>query len=252
MDVVLLGIIAGFIFGGFRTGFLKRLFGILFAVVSLLLTAYLRIPVGAIASNLFPDVPTAYVDLITSIILFPAALGVLHVVSRSAIERIHVQGVTKEIDAVLGAVLGGVEAILILSALVVFVDAYLGAGSTQVAGIPAGPIKEIVRAFNSSETVHLLRQTTVPFVVTILGPFLPKDLSTAVPTTSARVPRAPAASRSRSRSQLATRLAQISGLARLPFDRARSRPANRGADDGRGAAQPATRDACRAARRPRA
>ena len=183
MDVVLLGFIAGFIFAGFRTGFLKRLFGILFAAVSLLLTAYLRIPVGAIASNFFPDVPTAYVDLITSIIIFPAALAVLHVVSRSAIERIHVQGVTKEIDAALGAVLGGVEAILILSALVVFVDAYLSSGSTQVAGIPAGPIKEIVRAFNSSETVHLLRQTTVPFVVAILGPFLPKDLSSAVPTT---------------------------------------------------------------------
>ena len=80
--------------------------------MSLLLTAYLRIPVGAIASNFFPDVPTAYVDLITAIIIFPAALAVLHVVSRSAIERIHVQGVTKEIDAVLGAVLGGVEAIL--------------------------------------------------------------------------------------------------------------------------------------------
>ena len=194
---------------GSGPGFLKRLFGILFAVVSLLLTAYLRIPVGAIASNLFPDVPTAYVDLITAIIIFPAALAVLHVVSRSAIERIHVQGVTKEIDAVLGAVLGGIEAILILSALVVFVDAYLSSGSTQVAGIPAGPIKEIVRAFNASETVHLLRQTTVPFVVAILGPFLPKDLGTAVPTSAARVPRrqrpadplspAPASPRTRTR-----------------------------------------------------
>jgi len=181
MDVVLLGFIAGFIFAGFRTGFLKRLFGILFAAVSLLLTAYLRIPVGAIASNLFPDVPTAYVDLISSIIIFPAALAVLHVVSRSAIERIHVQGLTKQLDGVLGAILGGVEAVVILSALVVIVDAYFGTGSTAVKGVSSGPIKDLVAAFNASETVRILRDTTVPIVLAILDPFLPKDLKGVAP-----------------------------------------------------------------------
>jgi len=182
MDVILLGFIAGFIFGGYRYGFLKRLFGIGFAIVTLLLTAYLRIPVGAIASGLFPDVPTAYVDLVSSIIIFPIALTILHAISRSMIERINVRGVTKDIDAILGAILGGIEAIVILSALVVIVDAYLVSGSALVKGLPSGPISDVVKAFNASETVHLLRQTTVPFLLAILGPFLPKDLKSIVPT----------------------------------------------------------------------
>jgi uncharacterized membrane protein required for colicin V production len=182
MDVVLLGFIGGFIFGGYRSGFLKRLFGILFALVSLLLTAYLRIPVAAIAAGLFPDIPTSYVDLVTSIVIFPIVLTILHAISRKTIERINPQGLTKELDAILGAVFGGIEAILILSALVVIVDAYLVSGSAATKGLPTGPISEIVKAFNASETVHLLRQTTVPFVLAILGPLLPKDLKIAVPT----------------------------------------------------------------------
>lgn len=181
MDIVLLGFIAGFVFGGFRSGFLKRLFGILFALISLLLTAYLRIPVAAIAAGLFPDIPTSYVDLVTSIIIFPIALTILHAISRKTIERINPKGLTKEIDAVLGAIFGGIEAILILSALVVIVDAYLVSGSALTKGLPSGPISEIVKAFNASETVHLLRQTTVPFVLAILGPLLPKDLKSVVP-----------------------------------------------------------------------
>src|SRR5690349_20329897 len=114
MDVVLLGFIAGFIFGGFRSGFLKRLFGILFAAVSLLLTAYLRIPVAGVAAKVFPDVPSSYVDLVTSIIIFPVVLAALHPLNRKSIERINDPGVTREIDAILGAVFGGIEAILIL------------------------------------------------------------------------------------------------------------------------------------------
>ena len=39
----------------------------------------------------------------------------------------------------------------------------------------------IVASFNESYTVHLLRATTVPFVLTVLGPLLPKDISSLVP-----------------------------------------------------------------------
>ena len=181
MDVILLGFIAGFIYGGFRSGFLKRLFGIVFAVVSLLLTAYFRYPVAAIASTFFKSIPQDYAQLVASIIVFPAVLTILHLISRKTIERINVQGLTKEIDGILGAILGGVEAIVILSALVVIVDAYFGTGATAIKGASSGPLKDLVAAFNASETVKILRDTTVPIVLAILGPFLPKDLKAVAP-----------------------------------------------------------------------
>jgi uncharacterized membrane protein required for colicin V production len=181
MDVVLLGFIAGFIYGGYRSGFLKRLFGIAFAVISLLVTAYFRYPVAAIASTLFKSIPEEYAQLVAAVIVFPAVLAILHLVSRKTIERIHVQGLTKQLDGVLGAILGGVEAVVILSALVVIVDAYFGTGSTAIKGVSSGPIKDLVAAFNASETVRILRDTTVPIVLAILGPFLPKDLKSVAP-----------------------------------------------------------------------
>ncbi len=183
MDVVLLGFIAGFIYGGFRSGFLKRLFGIAFAIIALIVTAYLRYPVAAIASTFFKDIPADYAQLVGAIIVFPATLATLHILSRKTIERIHVQGLTKGVDSILGAILGGIEAIIILSAVVVIVDAYFGTSATALPrSVPAGPLKEIVKAFNASETVQLLREWTVPFVLAILGPFLPKDLGHLVPT----------------------------------------------------------------------
>src|SRR5262245_58800042 len=165
MDVVLLGFIAGFIYGGYRSGFLKRLFGILFAALAFLASAYLRYPVGAILQTFFKDITPDYAELVAAIIVFPAVLAGLPLASRSLIERINVQGVTKELDAILGAIFGAIEAILILSVAVVLVDTYFGTSSAIPAVIQAGPFKSIVEAFNASETVRILRETTVPFVL---------------------------------------------------------------------------------------
>ena len=181
MDVVLVGFIAGFIFGGFRSGFLKRLIGIGFAILAFALGAYFRYPVGAIASTFFKDIPADYANLVGYAIAFPAILAIFHLVSRTALNRIRVDGITKELDAILGAILGGAEAILILSAAVVVLDAYFGTSAAPSALTHPGMLKDLTASFNASETVHLLRDWTVPVVLGILGPLLPSDLRTLLP-----------------------------------------------------------------------
>jgi len=182
VDVLLVGFIGGFIFGGWRSGFLRRLIGIGFMIVSFVLSAYFRYPVGAIATGLFPDVPPDYANLVGYTIAFPVILGGLHLVFRTLLQRISVSGLTKETDQALGAVFGGIEAVLILSAMVVILDAYFGTNSTLTATAGPGALKGLTEALNASTTVHLLRDTTVPAVLTILGPFLPNDVTTLLPT----------------------------------------------------------------------
>lgn len=181
MDVVLVGFIAGFVYGGFRSGFLKRLIGIGFAILSFALGSYFRYPVGAIASTFFKDIPADYANLVGYAIAFPAILVAFHLVARATLGRIQVRGVTKEFDAVLGAILGGAEAILILSAAVVVLDTYFGTTATPSALTHAGVLKDLTAEFNKSETVHLLRDWTVPVVLGILGPLLPTDVRTLLP-----------------------------------------------------------------------
>jgi uncharacterized membrane protein required for colicin V production len=182
VDVVLVGFIAGFIYGGFRTGFLRRLIGIGFMVVSFVASAYFRYPVGAIASTFFKDIPSDYANLVGYTIAFPAILAALHIGGQLVLGKVRVQGIAEGMDKTLGAVFGGVEAVLILSAGIVILDTYFGTGSSLGATFHGGYLKDLTQAVNASETVHLLRDTTVPVVLTILGPLLPTDVTTILPT----------------------------------------------------------------------
>ena len=181
MDVVLVGFIGAFIIGGWRTGFLRRLIGVAFIGLALLVGAYLRHPVGAIAGTLDASIPSDYADLIGYAIAFPAILVALHVAGSMMLRRVAVSGVTRDVDAALGAVLGGVEAVLILSAAIVILDAYFGTSSSIAAAVAPGLLKELTVALNGSTTVHLLRDSTVPLALAVLGPFLPKDVATLLP-----------------------------------------------------------------------
>ena len=181
MDVLLVGFVAGLIFGGWRTGFLRRLIGIGFMLVSFLASAYFRYPIGAIASTFFKDIPKDYANLVGYAIAFPVVLGALHLGTRTLLSRVSVSGITKEADQALGAIVGGIEGVLILSAVIVILDTYFGTSSTLTKQVGLGALKSFTEAFNASETVKILRETTVPVVLTILGPLLPNDISKILP-----------------------------------------------------------------------
>jgi uncharacterized membrane protein required for colicin V production len=182
MDIVLVGLIAAMVYAGFRTGFRWRLLGIVFIVVAAVAGAYFRYPVGVIAKQAFPNIPADYANLVGYAIAFPAILVGLHLVEAVLLRKLSPQhGLSRGLDQALGAVFGGIEAILILTVLVVVVDTYFGTKSQLASDIPPGLLKSFTEAFNASETVKLLRGTTVPVTLAILGPVLPRDLTTLFP-----------------------------------------------------------------------
>ena len=181
MDVVLVGFIGGFIAGGWRTGFLRRLAGLGFLALSFVLGAYLRQPIGALLSGVFPSVPEPYLEMIGYSIAVTGLTVAAHVVTGPFLSKVVVGGVSKKTDQVLGAVLGGVEAILILSIAIVILDTYFGPHG-RLGGDPGlGVFKQLAIAIDDSTTGQLLRQTTVPFVLAVLGPLLPKDVTSLIP-----------------------------------------------------------------------
>jgi uncharacterized membrane protein required for colicin V production len=182
MDVLLVGFIGGFVYGGWNSGFLRRLLGIGFMAISFVAGAYFRYPVGAIASTFFKDIPADYANLVGYTIAFPAILAGLHLASHATLGRVRMSGITQEVDRGLGAVFGGIEAVLILSAAIVILDAYFGTGSTISKNLGFGPLRELTASLNASETVKLLHGTSVPVVLALVGPFLPTDVTKLVPT----------------------------------------------------------------------
>jgi uncharacterized membrane protein required for colicin V production len=181
MDVVLVGFIAGFAYGGWRSGLLRRLIGIGFTILAFLLGAYLRYPFAALATTFTKSIPADYANLVGYAIAFPALLAGLHLVTNRMLSGVKVQGMTKELDSGLGALFGGLEAILILSAAIVVLDAYFGTGTKPSALTHAGFLKDLTAQVNASTTVQILRGTTVPVVLAILGPILPTDVKSLLP-----------------------------------------------------------------------
>ena len=182
-DVLLLGFIGGYIKGGWSTGFVRRLAGLGFMALAFVLGAYLRQPIGNLIAGILPQVPPQYAEMVGYSIAFTVIVVGGNIVTGPVLSRVAVSGVSRKLDQSLGAVFGGIESVLIISAVIVILDTYFGTAGAlgQEAGL--GFLKSLSQALDSSTIGQFLIHTTVPFVLAVLGPFLPKDISTLVPTT---------------------------------------------------------------------
>lgn len=182
-DVVMLLFILVFLRAGWSSGLVRRVLGLIFLAVSFVVGAYLRFPAGALVHTFLPHVPTLYANMIGYTIASTAILVVLNLVSRPLTSRVPKQGLSRRTDQLLGVLFGGVEAVLILATGIVILHTY---GSTvQELGssfVDTGILHDVRVAVDESTIGQLLEKTAVPFVLLVLGPLLPKDLTTIVPS----------------------------------------------------------------------
>lgn len=183
VDLVLLGFIALTVFGGFRSGFVRRLAGLAFLGISFVGGAYLRVPAGALVQSFFPKIPEQYAEMVGYSVAFSALLIVFNLFSSKILSRVAKGGLSMATDKVLGVAFGGLEAVLIISAGIVILHTYADT-SLGLAGIADfGFLRDLRTAVDESTVGKFLEDTTVPFVLLVLGPLLPKDISSIVPTT---------------------------------------------------------------------
>jgi uncharacterized membrane protein required for colicin V production len=187
-DVVLLAFFAALVVGGLRTGFVRRLFGLLFMAVSFVLGAYLRTPLGALVRTAFPHMPAQYAEMIGYSVAFGVLVAGSNLFSSAILSKVAIAGLSADLDRALGAVLGFVEAVLIASAAIVILHTY-SAQVAQVAKLAGfGILKQVADGIDTSTIGKLLASTTVPLVLAILGPLLPSDITSLVPKTIPGLP----------------------------------------------------------------
>ncbi len=183
VDLVLLGALAGFARAGWSSGFVRRLFGLIFIVVGFVAATYLRTPVGSIVHGILPKVPTEYAEAIGYSIAFSAVAIGLNLVSGLFLSRVPKHGLAHRTDQLLGVAFGLAEAAILMSAGIVILHSYSNAS------VLPGGLSELVptlngirKAVDNSTIAQLLEKTTVPIVLVLLGPFLPTDLKSILPT----------------------------------------------------------------------
>jgi uncharacterized membrane protein required for colicin V production len=179
VDLYLIGLIGGFAIGGLRTGFVRRLAGLGFLVAAFVVAAYVRVPAEALLKAFLPTVRPEYVGFVAFGVVFAVLLVGLNLASRPFLSRIAVQGLSRRADQGLGVGLGILEGALIASVGIVIVttyadDALLG----PAAGL--GLLPDISAALEGSAIARFLMATTVPLVLTVLGPLLPPDIDAVV------------------------------------------------------------------------
>ncbi|TFG68822.1 MAG: CvpA family protein [Thermomicrobiales bacterium] len=180
-DLLLAGFIAGYVRGGWSSGFVRRVFGLVFLAVSFVAGAYLRQPVGALLAGIFPDLPPAYADMVGYAVAFGVLVVALNIVSGPILGKIAVDGVSRSVNKGLGAAFGAIEAILIISVAIVILDTYFGTAGSLGKDPGLGFLKTLSQALDESTIGQVLIDTTVPLVLTVLGPLLPKDISSLIP-----------------------------------------------------------------------
>lgn len=182
VDLILLGVFAGFARAGWTSGFVRRLFGLVFIVASFVLAAYLRPVAGGLIEGFFPKVPEQYAETVGYSITFSVLVLVFNLFSRAILSRVAVQGIARRTDQLLGVALGIAEGVLLLSALIVILHTYTDPANELSAFADLGVLNTLRDAIESSTIGKLLEDTTVPLVLALLGPFLPTDIRSIVPT----------------------------------------------------------------------
>ncbi len=177
-DLVLLLFIAGFLRAGWSSGFIRRLFGLVFLLISFVAGAYLRGPAGALVTTFLPKIPAQYAEMVGYTVAFSALLIGFNLFSGLILSRLAKTGVARRTDQLLGLVLGAVEAVLVASAAIVILHTYTDPTAAK-AGL--GFLHDIRVAVDDSTIGKLLENTTVPVVLLVLGPLLPKDITSIVP-----------------------------------------------------------------------
>jgi uncharacterized membrane protein required for colicin V production len=182
-DFVMLLFILGFLRAGWSSGLIRRVVGLVFLAASFVVGAYLRFPVGALINTVLPHIPKLYAAMIGYSLASTAILLALNLAARPVMKRLPQVGTARRTDQALGLVFGGLEAVLILSVAIVILHTY--SASIEELGssfVETGLLHDIRVAVDDSTIGQLLERSVVPFVLLILGPLLPKDITTVVPS----------------------------------------------------------------------
>jgi len=175
--------IVGFGVAGWKSGLIRRVVGLLFLAVSFVVGAYLRFPAGAVINTFLPQIPKVYAAMLGYTVASTAILLAFNLAARPLMKRVPQTGLARRTDQLLGVAFGILESVLILAGLIVILHTY---GSTvQELGssfVDKGLLHDIRVAVDDSTIGQLLEKTAVPFVLLILGPLLPKDITKVVPS----------------------------------------------------------------------
>ena len=175
-DILVAFFVAGFFVVGYIQGTLRRVLGLAIAVLSLLLALNLRDPLGAWLAQYWTQLPKPYVYMLA----FGGSALTIYLAGSITIQTFYRRTIlfTKAtmLDEVIGGILGALQALLLVGALILVLDSYYHLPSLPADPGEIGILRDIYNFYNSSQVVDLFRSSLIPLFFVLFGWIVPSDL----------------------------------------------------------------------------
>jgi uncharacterized membrane protein required for colicin V production len=179
-DLVIVLILFAFFILGFIQGTIRRLIGIAAILLSFILAANLREPLGDFLKANWTQFPAEYAVMVGFGAVFAAAVIASTLVIQTYYHKIPLFQRATVIDEMLGGVLGVVQGLLILGAVIIILDSYFTLpGRASDNELPV--LRDVYEAYAppgkpASATALIFRETLVPGFLAVTGPVMPNTL----------------------------------------------------------------------------
>ena len=167
---------------GFMQGIIRRLLGIASILVSLLLAAQIRGPLGDFLARNWTQYPAEYNYMIAFGTIFLAGSIGATVAIQLFYRPVPLFHQYPVIDEILGGLLGVLQGLLILACFFIITDPFYQGIGQDYGGQQFPFIKDIHETFDGSLTAAFVRDRIVPALMFLFGWVFPTDVKEAFTT----------------------------------------------------------------------
>ena len=175
-DLLVVFFVSGFFVAGFVQGTLRRLMGLAILVVALLFAINLRDPLGSWLGQYWTQFPREY----STMLAFGGSFVVIYlggsILVQTSYRRTTLFKRSTVIDEIVGGLLGIVQALLLVGALIMILDSFF-----RIPGIGSDPdeigfLRDVYRFYDPSQTAILFRDALIPAFLALFAWITPPGL----------------------------------------------------------------------------
>ena len=177
-DIVVVLALLGMFIVGYAQGVVRRLLGIAAILFAIVFGAYLRAPLGAYLADQWTTIDERYSFMVAFGGAFAATAIALSIGIQITYRPAPLFQKYPVLDEILGGLLGVLEGIIILIALMLILDPYFTQPSVrETAGLGEfGLLRTLFGFMDTSLIVDILRHSALPAIVGIFGFLFPQDI----------------------------------------------------------------------------
>ena len=178
--LVFLVLVAGFIVG-YLQGAVRRLIGIVTVLFALIVSAQLRGALGDFLASNWGQFPPGYTDMLAFGFLFLLLVMIAAIITQVYYERGPLLPRWKYADPILGGLLGVVQALVFVGALILILDSYFSTPDLIVSAAEFSWLRDLANAVDISRTAAFFRADVFPSFFALIGFFFPEEMRQLYP-----------------------------------------------------------------------